>query len=135
MQRVSSRLLETSHQVLRFIRALLLQVIRADQTQCCTIFPLRREQQFPSRRRCMHMWFASFLPKTLHCYFWIGLLFTYYDILSKPQTNLNTTQDYLNCSWVWYDYDCSPHHPTTPTHQELYPSSSEPAGRCKLTQS
>ena len=34
-------------------------------------------------------------------------------LLSKPQRNLNRTQDDLNYSWVWCDYDCS-HHPTNP---------------------
>ena len=40
----------------------------------------------------------------------------------NPNHNLNTTQDNLNCSWVWYDYDCSHHPPpTTPPHRNSPP--------------
>ena len=51
----------------------------------------------------------------------------------NPNHNLNTTQDNLNCSWVWCDYDCS--HPTTTTTHTgtLQPSLDSLQGRLNQT--
>ena len=58
--------------------------------------------------------------------------FLFFRICQNPNLNLKTNQDNLNCSWVWYNYDCS-HHPTTT--QEFYSSSEDSAVLSKPTQS